>query len=125
MEIGISTILFTQKNPIKTIEIAERLDLKHIEIIHDMPHYPPGTGLEELKQPLESSGLKPRVHGRFWDLNPISFHHDLREKANEEVKKSIKNCSEIGGEIVTIHPGQCWFRDKKEHYEKKICKKKQ
>lgn len=123
MKIGLSTLLFPQSSPEKGIRLANDLDLDCIEIIFDIPHFFPESNLEkvrELKERIDSSGLRTRVHGRFWDLNPISQYSELRAMTQEQEKESIKACNILEGDVVTIHPGRCWVRDNEKLFQK--CK---
>lgn len=64
--------------------------------------------------------MKSRVHGRLWDLNPTSQYEEIRKLTLERGKESIRKCSLINGDVVTIHPGRCWVR--KTNRPSKTCK---
>lgn len=90
-------------------------------MILDMPHFPLNPEQKRLNQfsdSINSANLKVRAHGRFWDLNPVSLYPKMRQLTLEQTIESIDACDEINGEIVTIHPGRCWFRGDKELFQK-------
>lgn len=121
MRIGLSTLLFPNGNPKDVVELAQRLDIEYIEVIFDMPHFPPDSSSEklaELGEHIDDADLRTRVHGRFWDLNPISQYPELRELALERVKESIRACSSLKGDVVTIHPGRCWVKKDMDYFQK-------
>lgn len=125
MEIGLSTLLFPHGELKEIIEIAEKSNLDFVEIVHDLPHFPPDRKCENLKmvkELIESSDLGAEVHAPFWDLNPISPHENLRELSLQEAKKSIDFCEFLQGEVVTIHPGRCWLGGNERIF--RICKKR-
>lgn len=121
MKIGLSTLLFPNGNPKDGVELAQKLDVEVIEVILDMPHFPPDSEpeeLAELRKCIDDVGLEARVHGRFWDLNPISQYPELRNVTLERVKESIRACNLLGGDVVTIHPGRCWVKKDVDYFQK-------
>lgn len=120
MELGLSTLLFPNESPEDGIRLASQLNLDYVEIILDMPHFSLNLKeerLKELKETIESFDLKARVHGRFWDLNPVSQYPEMREIAKNRAIESIKACNLVGGDVITVHPGRCWFRMNQEMLE--------
>lgn len=90
-------------------KIAE-LGADCVEVIFDMPHFPPDFdmgGLRQLRKLVDSYGLDVSVHGPIWDMNPASYYGEVRELAFKHVKRAIDTCSSLGGEIVVMHPGRC------------------
>lgn len=123
MELGLSTLLFPNGSPETGIELASKLDLDYVEIILDMPHFPLDPDPERMKklgERTQSEGLKVRTHGRFWDVNPVSLYPRMRELSLDQTIESIRLCHLLGGDVVTVHPGRCWFRGNKELFEE--CK---
>ncbi|MBS3815358.1 MAG: sugar phosphate isomerase/epimerase [Hadesarchaea archaeon] len=117
MELGLSTLLFPNSSPVDGVKIASDLNLDYVEIILDMPHFPINQyedKISELKSTIKNLDLKVRIHGRFWDLNPISQYPQIREIALNRTLESIEVCEELNGDVVTIHPGRCWFRENQE-----------
>lgn len=124
MKLGLSTLLFSEGTPKDGIELASKLDLDSVEIILDMPHFPLDPKSELLKEIREltiSTGLRVRTHGRFLDLNPVSLYSEMRELSLKQTLESIEACNSMNGEMVTVHPGRCWFRRNKELFQK--CRK--
>ncbi len=124
MDLGISTLLFPDGDPEDGVRLATDLDVEHIEMILDMPHFPlnpDSERLKELSEATKSSNLQIRAHGRFWDLNPVSLYPEMRKLSYNQTIESIDACKELGGDITTIHPGRSWFRGNEELFKK--CKK--
>lgn len=120
MDLGLSTLLFPNGTPEEGVELASRLDVDCVEIILDMPHFPlhpDPERLERLGESIRAKGMTIRTHGRFWDVNPVSVYPRMRQLTLDQTIESIKACSLLGGDIVTIHPGRCWFRENKELFE--------
>lgn len=123
MELGLSTLLFPQKSPEEGVKLAKELGLDLVEVTFDVPHFSSEFNLKKLKnlkEVIESSGMKARVHGRFWDLNSISHYAELRKITKNRGKESIESCALLDGDVVTVHPGRCWSKENKEFFQK--CK---
>lgn len=123
MELGLSTLMFSNGTPETGIELASKLDLDCVEIILDTPHFPlqpDPARMKKLGKSTRSEGLDVRAHGRFWDINPTSLYPSLRELTIDQTIESVKLCHLLGGDVVTIHPGRSWFRENEELFNK--CK---
>lgn len=110
MKLGLSSLLFVRNTIEEAIRINSELGAECVEIIYDVPHFPPNYDLRKLasiKELLESYGLGVSVHGSFWDLNPASHHRKLWELSLEQMRKSIDACRMLGGEITVVHFGKC------------------
>ncbi len=76
MELGLSPLIYPHSSVIDGIEVANNHEISNLEIILDTPSLLPGfdsSSLEEAKELLKDYGLNSRVHGYFWDLNPVSI----------------------------------------------------
>lgn len=120
MKLGLSTLLYPDEPPMRTIQIASQFDLDYVEIILEpyFPRNPDSNYLKELGDSIKAEGLDVRVHGRTWDLNPTSNYPKIREIALTQARKGIKTCNLLGGDVITLHPGRCWFREGEEYLEK-------
>jgi len=110
LKIGLSTLLFVRTSIEDAIRASAELGAECVEIIYDVPHFPPDydqrqlTGLRDL---LNSHGLGVSVHSSFWDLNPASHHRELLGLTLKQARRSIDACRALGGEIVVLHFGKC------------------
>lgn len=124
MRIGLSTLLFPTGSLSDCLELAHKLEVDCLEIVLDMPHFPLGSEREKLEKLRNSvsSFDQSRVHARFWDLNPISQYEEIRQITLRRIKESVDACDRVGGDVVTVHPGFCWFRNNNEIFGE--CKKR-
>jgi len=121
MKLGLSSLLFPEKPVEETVEVLSKLRVQHFEVIRDMPHFTPGldvSRLKKLRELIDSHGLGATVHASFWDLNPMSHYPVLRELAISQTKDCIRACDILGGSVVTVHPGRCWFKKNGELFNK-------
>ncbi len=122
MKIGLSTLLSPESQPEDCIKIAEETNLDYIEIFFDLPQFSADIDekrIETINEKIKLAGLKSRVHARLWDLNPTSQYSEIRKLSKEKSKQSIRICSLLDGDTVTIHPGRCWILEKSP--ESSIC----
>jgi sugar phosphate isomerase/epimerase len=120
VKLGLSSLLFVNNTIEECIQISSRLGAECVEIIYDVPHFPPEydqrklSGVREL---LESRRLGVSVHASFWDLNLASHHRELWELSLKQIKRSIDACRSLGGEITVVHFGKCPIPDVREFLE--------
>lgn len=110
MKLGLSSLLFVHNTIEEAIQINSELGAECVEIIYDVPHFPPDYDQHKLpgiKELLESYELGISVHASFWDLNPASHHRELWELSLKQVERSIDACRLLGGEITVVHFGKC------------------
>jgi sugar phosphate isomerase/epimerase len=110
VKIGLSSLLFVHNSIEEAIRISSEVGAGCIEIIYDVPHFPPDYDqhkLSALMELLETYGLGVLVHASFWDLNPASHHRELWELSLNQIKRSIDACRSLGGEITVVHFGKC------------------
>lgn len=109
-KLGLSSLLFP-KAPIEDIiKFSAGLGAKCVEVIFDIPHFPPDFNMKELdrlRELINSHELEVAVHASIWDINPASHYREIKELATAQVKKSIDACYYLGGEVVVAHPGHC------------------
>lgn len=121
MKLGLSTLLSPDYSPDDATQMASELNLDYVEIIFDVPHFPPNLDrkrLGDLREMVSSVELDVLVHGRFWDLNPISHYRSIRKLSLRQVEASIRASDILGSEILTVHPGRCYFRENRDLLEK-------
>jgi sugar phosphate isomerase/epimerase len=117
MKLGLSSLLFPRISIEEMIKLSAKLGVESVEIIFDIPHFPPQFDMKKLKglrKLMSSYGLEVAVHASIWDINPASHHRQVRKLALARVKKSIDACHSLGGEVVVVHPGHCPIREVKE-----------
>lgn len=110
VKLGLSSLLFVNNTIEDCIKLSSKLGAECVEIIYDVPHFPPDydqSKLSGVRELLESYGLEVSVHASFWDLNPASHHRELWELSLKQVKRSIDACRSLRGEITVVHFGKC------------------
>lgn len=110
MKLGLSSLLFPNSSIEEAIRTSAELGVECVEIIYDVPHFPPDYDqrkLSSIKKLLDAHGLLVSVHGSFWDLNPASHHRELWGLTLKQMQRSIDACQALGGEIVVVHFGKC------------------
>lgn len=110
MKIGLSGLLFPRVPVEEAISKVAELGADCVEVIFDMPHFPPDFDMGRLKgmrKLIDSCGLEVSVHGPIWDMNPVSYYSEVRDLAIKQLKRAVDTCSFLGGEIVIMHPGRC------------------
>ena len=111
---GLSSLLFPEASIEDAVRFSAELGAECVEIIFDVPHFPPEfdiKGLDDLRELINSYELEIAIHASIWDINPSSHHRVARELAATMVKKSIDACYRLGGKLVVTHPGHCPAQD--------------
>jgi len=62
--------------------------------------------IEALKKISRDEEIEISVHAVIYDLNIAAFLKGIREESIRYINKSIDFCHELGGEVVTVHPGK-------------------
>lgn len=120
MKLGLSSLLFPNASIEDIVKFSAKLGAECVEIIYDVPHFPPDYDqhkLSDIKELLDAHGLQVSVHGSFWDLNPASHHRELQKLTLDQVRRSIDACHVLGGEIVVLHFGRCPVPEAKDFLE--------
>jgi len=110
VRIGLSNLQFPRIPVEEAIERVAELGADCIEIVFDVPHFPPEFDmrkLRSLRRLINSHGLGVSVHGSVWDINAASYYGPIRSLTMKQMKRSIDACGILGGDIVVIHPGRC------------------
>ncbi len=59
----------------------------------------------ELREVMGSYDMKFRVHAPFSDINTASVNRVVRDFSQRRIFDNIKICSELGIQVITVHPG--------------------
>ena len=109
MRIGLPTTLFQDVPIEKAVEKLFKLGVECIEVVFDIPHFPPEKrGIEDLrrlKKALTQYGLPLSVHSCFYELNLGGIYQAVRNFTLKEIRKCLKFAGLIEAEVVTVHPG--------------------
>jgi sugar phosphate isomerase/epimerase len=62
--------------------------------------------IEAIKKISRDEEIEISVHAAFYELNMAAFLKGIREESVRYINKSIDFCHELGGEVVTVHPGK-------------------
>lgn len=84
--------------------------MNYIEIQAEHPYSPDSMSKEDyddLSQLLETSGLKPIIHGSYHDVNLSSLKPVVRETSVEIISSCIDFSTRLGSDSVVIHAGSC------------------
>lgn len=114
MKLGLSSLLFPRASIVDMVKFSAGLGAECVEIIFDLPQFPPEFDLKALsglRELINSYELEVTVHASIWDMNPTSHYRPVRELAAAQVKKSIDACYHLGGKLVVTHPGHCPIRE--------------
>jgi sugar phosphate isomerase/epimerase len=110
VKLGLSSLLFVRSSIEEAIRASADSGADAIEIIYDIPHFPPDYDqcqLMDLKELIDSHGLGVSVHASFWDLNPASHHREVLKLTLKQARQSIEACRALGGETVALNFGKC------------------
>jgi sugar phosphate isomerase/epimerase len=62
--------------------------------------------IEALKEISQDTGIEISVHAVYYELNMAAFLKGIREESIRYINKSIDFCHELGGQVITVHPGK-------------------
>jgi len=62
--------------------------------------------IEALKKISRAAKIEISVHAAFYELNMAAFSQGIRAESIRYINKSIDFCHELGGEVITVHPGK-------------------
>jgi sugar phosphate isomerase/epimerase len=62
--------------------------------------------IEAIKEISQDAGIEICVHAAYYELNMAAFLKGIREESVRYINKSIDFCHELGGEVITVHPGE-------------------
>lgn len=121
MKIGLPTTLFQKDSLEKALKNVLKLKPNCIEIVFDLPHFPPekeyGISIRRIKNIISQGNVEYSVHSSFYEFNLGSIYPARRKAALTQTKKCLKFASLIEAKVVTIHPGYCPFPHIKKLFE--------
>lgn len=62
--------------------------------------------IEALKEISRDAEIEISVHAAYYELNMAAFLKGIKEESVRYINKSIDFCHELGGEVITVHPGE-------------------
>lgn len=62
--------------------------------------------IEAFKEISQDTGIEISVHAAYYELNMAAFLKGIREESIRYINKSIDFCHELGGQVITVHPGE-------------------
>jgi sugar phosphate isomerase/epimerase len=62
--------------------------------------------IEALKEISRDAEIEISVHAAYYELNMAAFLKGIKEESVRYINKSIDFCHELGGEVITLHPGE-------------------
>lgn len=98
MKIGVSSSSINDKNLYKSLEFAENLGIKHLEIMNEYPN--DSINIEAMN----SYNLRYTIHCPITDMNIASLNSSIQKASINEIKNSIDLANNIDSNIVVIHP---------------------
>ncbi|NMC75848.1 MAG: sugar phosphate isomerase/epimerase [Candidatus Methanofastidiosa archaeon] len=106
IELGFSSLAFYETQLEKALSWAEENNFGLLEIVSENNHAIDEETLPAIKEILASYKLNYTVHSPFSDINISSLNKSIRRESIHQVKYSIFAVHEIGGKILTFHPGR-------------------
>jgi len=62
--------------------------------------------IEALKEISRDAEIEISVHAAYYEINIAAFLKGIRAESVRYINKSIDFCHELGGEVITVHPGE-------------------
>ena len=102
--IGISSPVFSTWSFKEALEKIEPLfDLW--EIVSEADHFIPDIQ-NELKNAIDTTGMKFQIHAPFSDINLAAFDERTRNYSIGVIMEIMELANDLGIEVVTVHPGK-------------------
>lgn len=105
-ELGFSSLAFYGENLENALSWADNNNFELLEIVAENNHAIDEETLPWVKEMLASYDLSYTVHSPFSDINISSLNKSIRKESIRQVKYSIFAVHEIGGKVLTFHPGR-------------------
>lgn len=105
-KLGFSSLAFYETDLENSLSWAEENNFQLIEIVAENNHTIDEETLPLVKEMLSSYRLEYTVHCPFSDINISSLNKSIRKESIRQVKYSIYAVNEIGGKLLTFHPGR-------------------
>ncbi|MCE5213235.1 MAG: sugar phosphate isomerase/epimerase [Methanobacterium sp.] len=100
MKISVSTLPFYPQPLEDILNYLTELNVGNCEIINEYPHHSFDLDL------INSYEINFSIHAPLSDVNLASHNKTIRDSSVCEVKKSMDLASQLGSDIVVVHPGQ-------------------
>lgn len=113
-----SSAAHKDKSLVKVIDRVSLLSFKAVEInvdqeLHNITLFS-DERLLEVKQKLESAGLKASVHASFEPYSLCDFDEIIRKDSIKQITKLVLAMSKLGSKVLVVHPGYYPDESKKE-----------
>jgi len=104
--LGFSSLAFYEESLENALSWGESNNFGLLEIVAENNHAIDEETLPEIKDLTSSYNFDYTVHSPFSDINISSLNKSIRKESIRQVKYSIFAVNEIGGKILTFHPGR-------------------
>ncbi|MDY1590718.1 MAG: sugar phosphate isomerase/epimerase family protein [Methanofastidiosum sp.] len=104
--LGFSSLAFYEESLENALSWGENNNFGLLEIVAENNHTIDEETLPEIKDLISSYSFDYTVHSPFSDINISSLNKSIRKESIRQVKYSIFAVNEIGGKILTFHPGR-------------------
>lgn len=105
-KLGFSSLAFYEVNLENALSWAKDNKFELLEIVAEYNHAIDEETLPQVKDILASYDLIYTVHSPFSDINISSLNKNIRKESIRQIKYCIFAVHEIGGEVLTFHPGR-------------------
>ncbi|MCC7573852.1 MAG: sugar phosphate isomerase/epimerase [Candidatus Methanofastidiosum sp.] len=104
--LGFSSLAFYGESLENALSWGETNNFELLEIVAENNHAIDEETLTKIKDLISSYNFDYTVHSPFSDINISSLNKSIRKESVRQVKYSIFAVNEIGGKILTFHPGR-------------------
>jgi sugar phosphate isomerase/epimerase len=104
--LGFSSLAFYEDSLENALSWGESNNFGLLEIVAENNHAIDEETLPKIKEMIPSYNLDYTVHSPFSDINISSLNKSIRKESIRQVKYSIFAVNEIGGKVMTFHPGR-------------------
>lgn len=105
-KLGFSSLAFYEDPLESALSWGENNNFKLLEIVAENNHVIDEDSLSKVKDLLTSYSFEYTVHSPFSDINISSLNKSIRKESIRQVKYSIFAINQIGGKVLTFHPGR-------------------
>jgi len=104
--LGFSSLAFYEVPLENALIWGESKNFNLLEIVAENNHVIDEEMIHSVKDILSSYSFEYTVHSPFSDINISSLNKSIRKESIKQVKYTIYAVNEIGGKIMTFHPGR-------------------
>ncbi|MFX1428283.1 MAG: sugar phosphate isomerase/epimerase family protein, partial [Promethearchaeota archaeon] len=91
------------------LKFAEENDIEIVELVLDPPEIIKDEYKQQFINLVNKFSLTKQIHGPFIDVNLCTHNNFISNASVEVYKKTTEICTEIGADLLTIHPGLANF----------------